>query len=447
MTRRAAASSSAYAWLVVALLWVVAMLNYLDRLAITTMRDPIVAELHLSDKQFGLLTSVFLWVYAAVSPLGGFIADRLGRRGVILASLLFWSAATALSGWARSFHELLAARALMGVSEACYIPAALALIADYHPGPTRSLATGLHMSGVYTGQAVGGIGGYVAESIGWRTGFRLFGGVGIAYALVLALSLRDMGNTTLETSDADSKPRLADALAALLRLRGFQFLLALNILVGAVNWTIYGWLPTYLREHFQLGLGAAGLSATAYIQIASFAGVLIGGAWADRWSRSRPAARALVPALAFCIAGPCLTAAASTHVLPIAIAGLIVFGLARGSFDANQMPILRELAGPRTSATGYGLLNFVSTATGGIMVFAGGAMKDARLDLAYVFQACGVGLVFVAGLLLAASYSLSPEYGGEGTGRDKRATSPPGSPPPAPPPAASPPTPARNPPS
>jgi MFS family permease len=421
----------AYAWLVVALLWVVAMLNYLDRLAITTMRDPIVAELHLSDKQFGLLTSVFLWVYAAVSPLGGFVADRLGRRGVILASLLFWSAATALSGWARTFHELLAARALMGVSEACYIPAALALIADYHPGPTRSLATGLHMSGVYTGAALGGIGGYVAESIGWRTGFRVFGAVGIAYGLVFALFLRDAGNVTVESPAPDSKPRLADALAALLRLPGFQLLLALNIIgPGIVNWAIYGWLPNYLREHFQLGLGAAGLSATAYIQIASFAGVLIGGACADRWSRTRPQARALVPAFAFCIAGPCLTAAASTHLLAIAIAGLIVYGVARGSFDANQMPILRELAGPRTSATGYGLLNFVSTSTGGLMVFVGGAMKDAHIDLARVFQGCGVALVMVAGLLLWIAITARR-----------------GSPPPAPPPAASPPTPGRNPPS
>jgi MFS family permease len=228
---------------------------------------------------------------------------------------------------------------------------------------------------------------------------------------VLALFLRDAGNVNIESRAADSKPRLADALAALLRLPGFQLLLALNIIgPGIVNWAIYGWLPTYLREHFQLGLGAAGLSATAYIQIASFAGVLIAGAWADRWSRTRPQARALVPAFAFCIAGPCLTAAASTHVLPIAIAGLIVFGLACGSFDANQMPILRELAGPRYSATGYGLLNFVSTATGGLMVFAGGAMKDARLDLAYVFQACGVGLVIVAGLLLAIRFERKPGF-------------------------------------
>src|SRR5258707_10599849 len=112
-----------YAWAVVGLLFVVALLNYLDRLILTTMRDPIRADIPMSDGQFGLLTSTFLWVYAAASPLGGYLADRVGRSRVIVASLFFWSAATVLTGLAHSLHQMLFARALMGVSEACYIPA------------------------------------------------------------------------------------------------------------------------------------------------------------------------------------------------------------------------------------------------------------------------------------------------------------------------------------
>ena len=184
-------SRATYAWCVVGLLWVVSLLNYLDRLMITTMRDPIRAEIHMTDAQFGLLTSVFLWIYAAASPLGGFIADRVGRRGIIIVSLFFWSAATLLSGLAHSLNQMLIARALMGLSEACYIPAALALISDYHRGSTRSLATGLNMSGIYAGAALGGVGGYIAERFGWRFGFRVFGFIGIAYCFVLLLSLRD----------------------------------------------------------------------------------------------------------------------------------------------------------------------------------------------------------------------------------------------------------------
>ena len=175
-------SSMQYAWVVVGLLWVVALLNYLDRLMITTMRDPIKQSISMTEAQFGLLTAVFLWVYGALSPLGGYLADRFSRRIVIMVSLFVWSAVTWWTGHVETFNQLLAARALMGVSEACYIPAALALIADYHRGSTRSLATGLHMSGVYAGAALGGVGGYIAEGFGWRFGFNLFGLIGVAYA-------------------------------------------------------------------------------------------------------------------------------------------------------------------------------------------------------------------------------------------------------------------------
>jgi MFS family permease len=384
----------------VALLWLVALLNYLDRLVITTMREPLQADIAMTDAEFGLLTSVFLWVYAGLSPVGGFLGDRVGRRRVIIGSLLFWSAATWLSGHASTFAQLFLARALMGVSEACYIPAALALIADYHRGPTRSLATGLHMSGIYAGAALGGMGGYLAEAWGWRSGFTLFGAVGVGYAMVLMLLLADAPAEPLATERPGmAKTPSKDLLPALFGQPGFWILLALNVLVGVVNWMIYGWLPTYLKEHFSLGLGAAGMSATGYIQAASFAGVLIGGAWADRWSRVNRRGRALVPAIGYCVAGPCLLLAASTDLLPLAIAGLAAYGLGRGFFDANQMPILRDLVDERYSATGYGLLNFIGTAAGGLMVYAGGAMRDAQMDLAHVFQGCA-GALLLAGLML-----------------------------------------------
>src|SRR4051812_16778753 len=99
---------------------------------ITTMRDPIKESIQMTEAQFGLLTSVFLWVYGVLSPFGGYLADRFNRRSVIMVSLFVWSAVTWWTGHVHTFHELLAARALMGISEACYIPAALALIADYH---------------------------------------------------------------------------------------------------------------------------------------------------------------------------------------------------------------------------------------------------------------------------------------------------------------------------
>jgi MFS family permease len=379
-------SPSPYAWFVVALLWVVAMINYLDRLMITTMRDPIRADISINDAQFGLLTSVFLWVYAFVSPFGGYFADRFTRRGVITASLLFWSAATFLTGFAHTFHQLLWARALMGFSEACYLPAALALICDYHRGSTRSLATGLHMSGLSVGAAMGGIGGYLAEYCGWRGGFKGLGIAGFAYGVFVLFTLRDAVKSYDSAVVATPDPPATTILLSLLAKPGFQILFVVNIL--------------YLKDHFRLGLGAAGLSATGYVQAAAFAGVFIGGFCADRWIKTNRRARSLTPALCYLVAGPCLFAAASTSLLPLAIAGLIVYGLARGAFDANHMPILRDIAGARYSATGFGVVNMISCAAGGAMVYLGGALSDAHVSLSVTFRICGVALAIVGMLLI-----------------------------------------------
>ncbi|HSI07975.1 MAG TPA: MFS transporter [Rariglobus sp.] len=400
------------AWLTVGLLWGIALLNYLDRLMITTMRDPLKADIAMTDAQFGLLTSVFLWVYGFFSPLGGFLADRFGRRNVIIGSLLIWSVVTWLTGHMHSFEGLLAARAVMGLSEACYLPAALALIADYHTGRTRSLATGLHMSGIYAGAALGGVGGYIAEAYGWRMGFTLFGAIGVLYAVITVLFLRDAPAASDQKTETETKPAplsLWRTLAALLSQRVFLLLMAASALVGVANWGIYGWLPTYLREQFNLGLGAAGFTATGYIQIASFVGVLAGGLWADRWSRTQSRARSLVPAIGWCVAAPCLFLAVNASLLPAAIAGLIVFGLGRGFFDANLMPIVRTVADERFSATAYGCLNLVGVFMGGAMIYLGGWLKDAHVNLGIVFQFAAAGLLIV-GLML---FAIKPHQSGQ----------------------------------
>src|SRR5690606_17178815 len=197
-------TQSWYPWALVGVLWIVAFLNYLDRILLTTMRDPIVGEFSLTDAQFGLLTSVFLWSYGIFSPFGGFLADKYSRKNVIIFSVGVWSLATVWTGYVSSFEEMIAARIVMGVSAAFYIPAGLALISDYHRGKTRSLATGLHFSGLYTGLALGGVGGYIAELWGWRYGFHIFGIFGCIYALLLLFFLHD--RKTDDVAVADREP-------------------------------------------------------------------------------------------------------------------------------------------------------------------------------------------------------------------------------------------------
>lgn len=396
-------TSKRYAWLIVILLWVVAFLNYFDRLLMTSMRDPILSEFKLNDAQFGLLTAVFLWCYGIVSPFGGYMADRYSRKKVILFSVFVWSAVTLWTGYARSFPELLLTRVLMGVSEACYIPAALALISDYHSGRTRSLATGLHMCGLYTGMAMGGLGGYIAEYWGWREGFHVFGLFGVVYALLLVYTLRDRTVPTAPNEplpEQVGKVHLKAILHSLFRLPSFYVIMVYFAVLGMANWLINGWLPTFLKEQFSLDLGQAGISATGYMQIGSFAGVIVGGLLADRWQRRNKRARLYVIVLGFVIGAPFLFFMAWTNVFAWAILAMLIFGLARGFNDANLMPLLRQVADSRYSATAYGFLNFLSTIVGGLMVYVGGALKDANVSLAITYQVVAIGLLLAALALL-----------------------------------------------
>ena len=188
-------SVSRTAWLVVGLLWPVALLNYLDRQMLASMKYSVMGDIPSigSEANWGFMLGQFKWVYAFLSPIGGLVADRFSRRLTICGSLFVWSAVTWWTGHVHSYHELLWARSLMGVSEAFYIPAALALITDYHVGPTRSRAVGLHQMAIYIGVIVGGFGGYVADApaLGWRFAFDVCGIFGIAYAIPLAFILRD----------------------------------------------------------------------------------------------------------------------------------------------------------------------------------------------------------------------------------------------------------------
>lgn len=393
------ASLPRFAWLTVALLWVVGLLNYVDRLVITAMHDPIVAAVPMTEARFGLLTSIFLWVYAVASPACGFLGDRVSRKLVLLASVVVWSSVTLAIGHAHTYTQLFWLRALMGISEACYLPTALALIADYHRGLTRSFAMALHGTGIYTGAALGGSGGYLANAVGWRTGFLLLGVIGVAYALVLVVALKDAPPMENETSAAPTTPvRPGAAARELFGARSFWLLLGISSLIGIADWTVYGWLPVYLHERYALETGQAGLTATGVLQATSFAGILIGGVWADCWSRTRPKARMLVPAIGYLIGAPGLFMLAVSPALLPALTGLTCYGMARGLFDANRMPVVRQLVNERYSATAFGFTNFVSCITGGFMTFAGGRLRDAGVSLSIAYLTCAGAILLTAAL-------------------------------------------------
>ncbi len=391
------------AWLVVALLWVVGCLNYLDRVMITTMRSSLNEAIPMTEAQFGLLTTSFLLVYALLSPFAGFLADRFNRSRVIIVSLLVWSLITWLTAHAKNYEQLLATRLLMGISEACFIPAGLALVADYHQTATRSLATGIFLGSVRVGSGLGGLGGWLAERHGWGYAFSLFGLIGIVFSVVLILLLRDVPRQSADAipqTDTGQKVRLGEAITSLFSRGAFILMLIYFGLLGLAGWMIVGWMPTYLKEHFHLTQGTAGLLATIYLNVASLLGLLVGGAWADRWSLTNKRACIFVSVIGLCAATPGILLLSSTDLLPFAICGLVLYGLTRSFADTELMPIVCLIDDPRYRATGLGVLNLFASLVGGATIYAGGALRDAKVDVSKLFLFGATGLAVCAGLLL-----------------------------------------------
>ena len=389
------------AWLTVALLFVVALLNYLDRTMITTMRVSIVSAIPMTDAQFGLLTSSFLWIYGLLSPFAGFIADRFKKSYVIIGSLFVWSGVTWMTGHATTFEELLVARALMGISEAFYIPAALALIVDYHKGSTQSLAVGIHLAGTNVGAALGFLGGWIAEKAVWGDAFSLFGIIGVLYAVLLIFTLKEADKKNISL-DADievgveknvSKINFAHALKAIFKEKSFICLLLIWCLLGVVGWMIIGWLPTYYKDHFQLSQRMAGLYATAYLFPMSIFGLIAGGYMADRWHKKNPSARILIPMIGLCIAAPCVFIAGYTGLLVIAIVLFMGYAFTKMFVDANLMPVLCMLIDTRYRATGYGILNMLATIVGGAGIVVAGALRDAQVNLGIMYRIAAACMV------------------------------------------------------
>jgi len=391
-------STMQMAWLVVALLCPVGLLNYLDRQMLASMQKSVMQDVPtiISNENWGRMLGQFKWVYAIMSPLGGLIADRFGRRWTICGSLFVWSIITWLTGHVTTYDELLWARSLMGCSESFYIPAALALISDYHLGPTRSRAVGCHQMAIYVGAIVGGFGGYAADNpdIGWRAAFSICGGIGIVYAIPLLLILRDAPRTTA-TEDAE-QPRLGRSLVELVTNISFVLLVLYFTLPAMFGWVVRDWMPRILMDKFDISQGQAGVTATLYFQCASIVGVIVGSALADRLMRTNIRGRILVSAAGSMIMIPAILGIGLADELAIAVGGLSLVGIGWGFFDCNNMPILCQIVQPRLRATGYGVMNLVSISIGGIADWRFGKLRDANTPLSLIFGVfAGIALVSV----------------------------------------------------
>ena len=376
-------NSKIYPWIVVGLLWGVALLNYMDRQMLSTMKDAMqvdIVELQ-SATNFGYLMAIFLWIYALMSPVSGVIADRMSRKWLIVGSLFVWSSVTYLMGIAETFNQIVFLRALMGVSEALYIPAGLSLIADYHTGRSRSLAVGIHMTGLYTGQAIGGFGATVADAFSWHTTFHWFGIIGIAYAVILMLFLHDKKTEILPTEKLQANPQkekdsVFTSLKSLLTNVAFWVILLYFAAPSLPGWATKNWLPTLFAENLDLPMSQAGPISTITIAVSSFIGVLIGGPLSDKWVQKNLRGRVYTGAIGLGLTIPSLLLLGFGHNLVAVVGAGLLFGIGYGIFDTNNMPILCQFVSHKQRATAYGVMNMIGVSAGAFITHLLGRWGD-----------------------------------------------------------------------
>lgn len=376
-------NSKIYPWIVVGLLWGVALLNYMDRQMLSTMKDAMqvdIVELQ-SATNFGYLMAIFLWIYALMSPVSGVIADRMSRKWLIVGSLFVWSSVTYLMGVPETFNQIVFLRALMGVSEALYIPAGLSLIADYHTGKSRSLAVGIHMTGLYTGQAIGGFGATVADAFSWHTTFHWFGIIGIAYAVILMLFLHDKKTEILPTEKLQANPQkekesVFTSLKSLLTNVAFWVILLYFAAPSLPGWATKNWLPTLFAENLDLPMSQAGPISTITIAVSSFIGVLIGGPLSDKWVQKNLRGRVYTGAIGLGLTIPSLLLLGFGHNLVAVVGAGLLFGIGYGIFDTNNMPILCQFVSHKQRATAYGVMNMIGVSAGAFITHLLGRWGD-----------------------------------------------------------------------
>ena len=389
----------------------VALLNYMDRQMLSTMKDSM--QVDITDLQsaanFGRLMAVFLWIYGLMSPISGIIADNLSRKKLIVGSLLVWSSVTYFMGLATTYDQVFWLRALMGLSEALYLPAGLSLIADYHTGGSRSLAVGIHMTGLYLGQAIGGFGATLAAAYSWNATFQWFGIIGIVYAVVLAVFLKDKKRVSPEETK-ESTPKKPQAnvwlsLKSLFMTPAFWVILLYFAIPSLPGWATKNWLPTLFAENLGLPMSQAGPMATITIAFSSFVGVVFGGILSDRWVRKNIKGRIYTGAIGLSLTIPSLLLLGFGHSIFEVVSAGVLFGIGFGMFDANNMPILCQFVSVRQRATAYGVMNMVGVFAGAMITSVLGSWSDeGNLGMGFALLAAVVAVAVVIQL-----YSLRPQ--------------------------------------
>ncbi|MBX7075478.1 MAG: MFS transporter [Pirellulales bacterium] len=413
-----------YKWAVVGMLWFICFFNYADRQAISSILPVLEKEYGFSKTEQGMIVSAFMWVYALTAPMAGQVSDRFPRKVVILAGLYAWSAITGFTALCTRSWQFVAVRASEGLGETFYFPASMSLVSDYHSTRTRSRAMSIHQTSVYAGTIGGGaLAGWMAEHWNWQAPFLLLGGAGIVLGLILATFIREPRRNEAQLQEvADVLPAIADEttppptieeaasplpmgifLRELAQNRTALTLAAAFFGANFVAFIFLSWMPTFLKEKFDLKLGMAGLSATLFIQVASMCGSLLGGVLADRWSGMLPGGRIAVQALGIILGAPFIFLCGWTQNMAILMGAMTLFGLFKGIYDSNIWAALYDVVPASRRSTAVGLMNMIGWFGAGLGTILIGVAVDRGMSMSVAIGSTSIIYLLVALLLLTAA--------------------------------------------
>lgn len=409
--------TTAYRWAVVGMLWFICFFNYADRQAISSVLPLLKDEYGFDATQRGMIVSAFMWVYALTAPFAGQTVDRFARKTIILAGLYVWSLVTGLTALCSKLWQFVGVRAAEGLGETFYFPASMSMVGDYHDQTTRSRAMSLHQTSVYIGTIGGGwLAGWMAERWNWRVPFLVFGGLGIVLGLVLALFIREPPRgsaihlTASEPGSHGWRDFLRDIGHTMNELRRIPTAIALIVAffgANAVAMIFISWMPTFLKEKFEMSLTWAGLSATIYLQVASAFGSVAGGVLADRW-RYRAGGRILVQAIGLFVGMPFVFLCGQTPQIKVLIVAMTLFGFCKGLYDSNIWASLFDVVPESRRGSAVGLMNMIGWIGGSLGVTLVGVAVDRGTTMSVALASTAVIYLSMGTLLAVAALYLAP---------------------------------------
>lgn len=409
-----------YKWEVLLLLWMAFLLNQGDRQVFNTVLPAIRDALNLTDTSVGLIATIFNLFYAIMVPVGGWAGDRFSRKWVTTISILFWSVATMFTGLATSFMWLVVLRSVAtGGGEAFFGPANYSLLGQYHTD-TRARAMSIHQTAYYVGVILAGwLAGLIADKLGWKYSFIIFGAAGIVWGILMVIRLKDYpkdgdsSSPAAPQNDKDCHPERSGAESKDLSKPGFfdgfktvfttPTALMLTIGFSGFIFVITGymtWVPAYLQEEFGQNQATAGFNSMFWTYVAAFIGVLLAGTLSDKLSLKSPRLRMILQSIGM-IGGSVFLFLMGGHpallLLYFSFAG---WGFFRAFFDANIYAVLYDVTPERLHASCSSAMIMTGFAVGALAPVILGALKESMGSLSATFPILGIIWV-VCGVLLA----------------------------------------------